>query len=101
MQAMQRRIETRFDPEIEALGFDKMRSSIEITLKGGGSISGKADERYRGGPENPLSDEEVEAKVYSCAEGVLPKEKTAALIAKAWNVLELDDAAELARMLQA
>ena len=100
MQAMQQRIETRFDPEIEALGFDKMRSAITITLKDGTTISGKADERYRGGPENPLTDAEVEAKVYSCAEGVLPQEKTAALIAKAWNVLELEDTSELARMLQ-
>ncbi len=101
MQAMQKRIQTKFDPEIEALGFDKMRSSIEITLKDGSTVSGKADERYRGGPDNPLSDAEVEAKVHSCAEGVLSKERTDQLIAKAWKVLELGDVSELARLLQA
>ena len=56
MQAMQRRIKTELDPEIEAKGFDKMRSRITITLKGERQIAGWADERYRGGPENPLSD---------------------------------------------
>ncbi len=45
------------------MGFDKMRSRIAIKLKGGKTIEGWADERYRGGPDNPLSDAELEAKV--------------------------------------
>lgn len=100
MQTMQRRIETRFDAEIEAKGFDKMRSSIEIQLKDGSAVSGDADERYRGGPENPLTQEEVEAKARNCCEGTLTDERTDALIQAAWNVLNLDDAAELARLIQ-
>jgi 2-methylcitrate dehydratase PrpD len=71
MQEMQRRISTDLDPEIEKMGFDKMRSRITINLKDGRTIEGWADERYRGGPENPLSDKELEAKVRSCCEGVL------------------------------
>ena len=62
MQSMQRRISTELDPEIEKLGFDKMRSRIRIDLKDGHRIEGSADERYRGGPENPLSDIDLEAK---------------------------------------
>ncbi len=92
MQAMQRRMRTELDPEIEAQGFDKMRSRITITLKDGKEISGWADERYRGGPENPLSDAEVEDKARSCCAGVLSDEEQSALIANAWNVLNLDDA---------
>ena len=100
MQTMQKRIKTQFDPAIESLGFDKMRSTIEISLKNGSTLTGHADERYRGGPENPLTDAEVEEKVYSCAEGVLTREQTATLIAEAWKVLQLTDVRILAKMLQ-
>ncbi len=96
MQAMQKRMETRFDADIEALGFDKMRSRIQIRLKGGETVSGDADERYRGGPENPLTDEELKAKVRSCCEGVLAAGDTERLIDAALGVTEMDDAAALA-----
>ena len=100
MQEMQKRIETRFDPEIEAKGFDKMRSSIEIQLKNGESVSGDADERYRGGPENPLTDDELKDKVRSCCEGVLSAEGTEQLIDAAMGVTEMEDAAALAGYLR-
>ena len=83
---------TELDPEIEAQGFDKMRSRITISLKDGSEVAGWADERYRGGPENPLTDKEVEDKARSCCEGVLSDEEQADMIAKAWSVLELEDA---------
>jgi 2-methylcitrate dehydratase PrpD len=95
MQAMQRRITTDLDPEIEKMGFDKMRSRITIRLKRGRVISGWADERYRGGPENPLSDEQLEAKVRSCCEGVLDETKQSTLIDAAWSITQLADARRL------
>ena len=100
MQSMQRQIKTLLDPEIEAMGFDKMRSNIEILLKDGSSYRGDADERYRGGPENPLTDTEVEAKARGCCEGTLSSESINALIKASWNVLELENAADLARLIQ-
>lgn len=99
MQAMQRRIVTELDPEIEAKGFDKMRSRITIRLKDGSEIAGWADEKYRGGPENPLSDDEVEAKVRSLCDGVLNDADQKKLIAAAWNVTESSDAGSLADLL--
>jgi 2-methylcitrate dehydratase PrpD len=95
MQAMQRRISTELDPAIERMGFDKMRSRIEIRLKNGGTVEGWADERYRGGPENPLSDADLEAKVRSCCDGVLDAEKQTALINAAWSIAHLPDASNL------
>ena len=100
MQAMQKRIETRFDPDIEAMGFDKMRSRIQIQLKSGETVSGDADERYRGGPENPLTDDELKDKVRSCCEGVLSADDTERLIDAALGVTEMDDAAALATYLR-
>ena len=95
MQAMQRRISTELDAEIEKMGFDKMRSRIEIRLKDGRTVEGWADERYRGGPENPLSDADLEAKVRSCCEGVLDVENQTALIDAAWSVVQLPAASKL------
>ena len=95
MQAMQRRISTELDPDIEKLGFDKMRSRIRIDLKDGDKIEGWADERYRGGPENPLSDGDLEAKVRSCCQGVLDEKTQATLIDAAWSIGQMKDAGRL------
>jgi 2-methylcitrate dehydratase PrpD len=99
MQAMQRRISTDLDPEIEKLGFDKMRSRIAIRLKNGRAVDGRANERYRGGPENPLTDAELEAKVHSCCEGVLDRERQTTLIEAARSVAVLRDSAELMKII--
>ena len=95
MQAMQKRITTELDPEIEKLGFDKMRSRIVIELKNGRKVEGWADERYRGGPENPLSDADLEAKVRSCCEGVLNAQSEDNLIDACWSILRLPNATAL------
>ncbi len=99
MQAMQRRIRTELDPEIERQGFDKMRSRITIRLKTGAEVAGSADERYRGGPENPLSDAELVAKVRSCCDGVLSAPAQDRLVEAAWTVTRAPDAAHLAELL--
>jgi 2-methylcitrate dehydratase PrpD len=99
MQEMQRRIAAELDPDIEKMGFDKMRSRIVIRLKDGRSIAGRADERYRGGPENPLTDRELEDKVRSCCAGVLDDAAQAQLIDAAWSVTGLNDASRLMRLI--
>ena len=99
MQSMQKRVTMELDPEIEKMGFNKMRSCISIRLKNGQEVAGWADECYRGGPENPMSDTELEAKVRSCCEGVLDSNAQSRLIKKAWTVEELGDAAELMKIL--
>jgi 2-methylcitrate dehydratase PrpD len=99
MQGMQRRISTELDAEIEKMGFDKMRSRIAIRLKNGRMVEGWADERYRGGPENPLGDADLEAKVRSCCEGMLDAEKQTALIDAGWSVAHLPDASKLMQII--
>jgi len=95
MQAMPRRITAELEPEIERMGFDKMRSRIAIQLKNGRRIEGWADERYRGGPENPLTDADLEAKVRSCCDGILDDRGKLRLIETAWSVTRLSDATNL------
>ena len=99
MQAMQQRITTELDPEIEKMGFDKMRSRIAVRLKDGRAVEGWADERYRGGPENPLSDADLEAKVRSCCEGILDESAQSKLIDVGWSIHRLEDATQLMKIL--
>jgi len=101
MQAMQRKIKTQHDPEIEKLGFDIMRSRITIDLTDGRSVTGSADERYRGGPDHPLTDAELEGKVRACCEGVLDGAEQDKLIKTVWRIQDLSDAAVLADVIQA
>ncbi|MCV0426928.1 MAG: MmgE/PrpD family protein [Roseibium sp.] len=100
MQAMQRRIHTELDKDIEAQGFDVMRSRITIRLKNGKEVAGWANERYRGGPENPMTDAELEAKVRSCCDGLLDPAGQDRLIDIAWKTPELPEAAILAKLLR-
>lgn len=100
MQAMQKRVRTELDPDIEAQGFDKMRSRIVIKTRDGREVSGWADERYRGGPENPLSDREIEDKFRSCCAGVLDEARQNLIIGQARSVLDTNDAGALVDMLQ-
>ena len=71
VQDMQSRVFTQFDPEIDAMGHDRIRSRLEVVTKDGRTIERWADENYRGSPHNPLSDAEVEGKFRDCAAGLL------------------------------
>jgi 2-methylcitrate dehydratase PrpD len=99
MQSMQRKIAAEFDPEIEKMGFDKMRSRITIRLKDNRTVEGWADERYRGGPDNPMTDQELENKARSCCEGVLDEKTTASLIQAGWHICQSSDASDLMKII--
>jgi len=71
VQAMMRRVRTEFDPAIEAKGYEKIRSRVEVVLKGGRKIVRDSGEAYRGGPDNPLSDKDLQAKFTDCSEKLL------------------------------
>ncbi|MBD3765402.1 MAG: MmgE/PrpD family protein [Rhodobacterales bacterium] len=95
MADMQARVRTEFDPAIEAMGFDKVRSRITIRRHDGTLVAGWADERYRGGPDNPMTDDQVADKLRSCCEGVLDGPAQDRLIADVWAVTDLADATRL------
>jgi 2-methylcitrate dehydratase PrpD len=94
-QDMQGRIETRFDPEIEKLGWDKIRSRLTIVTKDGRSIERWADERYHGGPSFPLSDAELEDKVRDCAAGLIGGDRLQLFFDDIWKVEGLPDVSVL------
>jgi 2-methylcitrate dehydratase PrpD len=99
-QDMQRRVKTHLDPEIESKGMEIIRSRIEITLKDGTRFTEWADEKYRGGPDNPMSDKDLEGKVAACTAGLLSDQRRAELITSAWEVEKLPNSAKLAKVIQ-
>lgn len=67
VRAMIERIHFGVHPEAEAAGYDKMTTIIDIHLKDGGTVSGRAD-FGKGSPANPMSYDEVADKFRGCAE---------------------------------
>ena len=100
MQTMQRRIRTEIDPAIETQGTDRIRSRIELTTRDGRRLVAWADERYRGGPDNPMSDADLEAKFRACTDGLLDEARQAGIIETVQRVETLADATRLAELIQ-
>lgn len=90
-QTMQGRIVTRFDQGVEDMGWDRIRSRLEVTTKDGRVLTRWADEAYRGGPHNPLTDAELENKFRDCAAGLLDEAACARLFADVWTLETLPD----------
>jgi 2-methylcitrate dehydratase PrpD len=67
VQAMIKRVHFGVHPEAEAAGYDKMTTIIDIHLKDGRTISGRAD-FGKGSPANPMTYDEAADKFRGCAE---------------------------------
>ena len=86
VQAMQKKISTHYDKDIEELGVDKIRSRIEVELINGQNFTIDADENYRGGPDNPLTDLDIENKLEVCSENLLNEGQLSAVKSFIWNL---------------
>jgi 2-methylcitrate dehydratase PrpD len=86
VQDAQRRVHVHFDPDIEAMGFGRIRSRIEVEARNGCRLVRWADERYRGGPDNPLTDAELEGKFADAASGLLDAARCQAVAQFAWSL---------------
>lgn len=80
VQDMMDRIETVVDPEIAALGHDKLIFRIAVTMKDGAVFEGESGRVYRGGPLNPLTFEELTDKFQDASQRILDKNQAAKVI---------------------
>lgn len=96
MQDLQARTDVIEDPEIDARGYDLIRSRIEVDTRDGRTLIEWADERYRGGPLNPINDADLDAKFLMCAEGVLEDAAQREVLALARGI---DAGADLQRLM--
>ena len=101
VQAMMARVDRVLDPEIEAKGWEKIRSTVEVDPTDGRTLVEHADERYRGGPDLPFTRDELFEKFSDCASLVLPPKA----VTRAFELVErletLDDIGELVACAQA
>ena len=98
-QSMMTRVATVFDPEIEARGFDKMRSIVEVDLKDGRKLVQPSDEKYPGGPERPFTREELHEKFADCAGLFLAPDRIRYALELIESIDRLADVRELTRAL--
>ena len=85
--------------EAEAAGYDKMTTIIDVHLKDGRTISGRAD-FGKGSPSNPMSYDEVADKFRECAEFARWDESSAEQIVETVRKLEtLDSVRHLTKLL--
>ena len=88
-----------FDEKIEAQGFDKIRSIVEVDLTDGRTLVQPSDDRYRGGPDRPFTREELHAKFADCAQLVLSAEKIQQALAQLETIETARDVRQLVKTL--
>jgi 2-methylcitrate dehydratase PrpD len=99
VQAMIQKVDFGVHPEAEAAGYDKMTTIIEIALKDGRTLSGRAD-FGKGSPANPMSYEEVADKFRECAAfSRWPAAKAERVIELVKGLEDLPDVRELTALL--
>jgi len=98
VQALMRKVERVLDPEIEAKGWEKIRSTVEVDLTDGRTLVQAADERYRGGPDLPFTRAELYEKWSDCASLVLAQ----AAVDEVFELIEgLDELADVTTLVRA
>jgi 2-methylcitrate dehydratase PrpD len=95
---LMKRVRLYVDGELEALGFDQVRSRIRIRLHDGRSIEGRYDVA-RGHPEKPMSWSELAEKFKECASLAVPADNAGRVIDLVARLSELKTLNPLIRAL--
>jgi 2-methylcitrate dehydratase PrpD len=101
IQAMIERVHFGVNPIAEAAGYNKMTTILDLHLKDGRTISGRAD-FGKGSPMFPMGFDDVAAKFEDCASFARwPAEKRDAIVSAVRKFEEIPDARTLAALLRA
>jgi 2-methylcitrate dehydratase PrpD len=98
VQALMRKVERVLDPAIEAQGFEKIRSIVEVDLDDGRKLVAHADERYRGGPDRPFTRGELQEKFNDCASLVHAAPRCDEIFTAVEGLEDIDDVGALAAL---
>lgn len=101
VQQMMARVERVLDPAIEARGWEKIRSTVEVDLLDGRTLAVDADERYRGGPDLPFTRADLYEKFSDCASLVHSPARIDEIFGTVESLESLTDIGELVRSLAA
>jgi 2-methylcitrate dehydratase len=88
------------DPEIDALFPQVKRARVTITTMDGQQYSSQCDVA-KGAPEEPLTDEDLEAKFRANATGVVSETKMDDIIEATWEFDQFEDVGQYMRLLVA
>jgi 2-methylcitrate dehydratase PrpD len=99
VQRMMERVTGVFDDKIEAQGYDKIRSIVEVDLMDGRKLVQPSDDRYRGGPDRPFTREELHEKFADCAQLVLSQNRIQEALKQLESVENLANIRQLVRTL--
>jgi 2-methylcitrate dehydratase PrpD len=99
VQRMMSLVETVHDPEIEAQGFDKIRSVVELETVDGRRFVKRSDDRYRGGPDRPFTRAELHDKFTDCAGPLLSPDRMRHALELIESIERVKDVRELTRAL--
>ncbi|MEO5742692.1 MAG: MmgE/PrpD family protein, partial [Vicinamibacterales bacterium] len=99
IQQMMTKVSTVFDPRIEAQGFDRIRSIVEVDLTDGAMLVQPSDDRYRGSPAWPFTMAELRDRFADCASPVLSKDRIQKALDQIQSIETLNDVGELTRTL--
>ena len=98
VRSFMERVDVRLEEEIDAQGYDRMRSRMDVRLADGRELTTTAD-TYRGGPERPLIADELHAKFRECAARALSPEAIETALGRLAAVDGLERLADLTRAL--
>jgi len=93
------KVKTIHDPEIAAMGVEKMRSVVEVELTDGRVIRRMATDA-RGTPEKPLKPHELEEKFMECVSFIHDEEKSKEILTLVRRLDKLSDVSELTDLLR-
>jgi 2-methylcitrate dehydratase PrpD len=93
-----KRVKKYLDDEIEAKGYDLIRSRIDVRLRDGRSFT-IYPELSRGTPQRPMSRSELEAKFHDCASQSLPDANYKSIMTGVFGIDDLDDINNLVRLM--
>jgi 2-methylcitrate dehydratase PrpD len=99
IQQMMTKVTTVFDQKIEAMGFDRIRSVVEVDLLDGRTLVQPSDERYRGSPDWPFTQAELHERFTDCASPLLSRDRIRRALDQIESVEQLKDIRELTRTL--
>jgi 2-methylcitrate dehydratase PrpD len=98
MREMMSRVSPYLHEDLEAMGFQRIRSLVEVTLKDGTELSREAS-TSRGTPERPMMQQELADKFHDCAQGTLPAEAQEQALELIYHLEELKDVKRLTGLL--
>jgi 2-methylcitrate dehydratase PrpD len=91
VREMRARVQVSIDPDVGKRG-----ASVTVRLRDGRALDASV-QANRGTPENPMRDEDLELKFFSCAAGVVGEAQAKELLEQCWELEDVTDLSQIVR----